>query len=118
MKTIYDKNQKLGSSQQEPSATYCAEGKLYTENMTQASIQFDAMVMTGDTKVVYQETHYKSIMLPNPVVTATASTSPTYVSNDTFVKTTRRLTGPPITNEDHYIATGGIIYSPSHFNRA
>jgi hypothetical protein len=118
MKNNVKKSVSSCSSQQEQSATYCADEKLYTSTFADLFPQFKDMVMTGDTKVVYQETHFKPIMLPNSVVTASVSISPTYVSNDTFVRTTRMLTGPPISNEDHYIATGGIIYSPSHFSRA
>lgn len=47
--------------------------------------------------------------LSNLVTTATSSTEPKYESDNTSVRTTRRLDAPPRSNEEWYIATGGIM---------
>jgi len=105
------------SSQQEQSAMYYADEKLYISTFADLSPQFKDMVMTGSTQVDYHQTQSDDGMLPNLVTTASISGTPTYVSHDTCVRKLYFLTKPPQTNEDYYFATGGIIYSPLHFNR-
>jgi hypothetical protein len=117
MKKSYVKKQQLNSFQQELSATYCADEKLYTSTFADLFPQFKDMVMTGSTQVDYQQTRSDDGMLPNPVINASIREIPTYVSDDTCVRKLYFLVKPPQTNEDYYFATGGIIYSPLHSNR-
>ena len=105
------------SSQQEQSAMYCADNNQYAPTFADIFPQFKEMVMTGSTQVDYQQTQSGDILLPNSIITASFSETPTYVSDDTCVRKLYFLNKLPQTNEDYYFATGGIIYSPLHFKR-
>ena len=117
MKKHVKKSVPLCSSQQEQSATYCADEKLYTFTFADLFPQFRDMVMTDSTQIDYHQTQSDNGMLPIPVITASISETPPYVSDDTCVRKLYFLNKPPQTNEDYYFATGGIIYSALHFNR-
>lgn len=95
---------------QELSATYQTEEIRYTQNFSCPSPLFEVVVKTKDASGIYQKTNSTN-MLQNPVVTASGSALPTYVSHDTIAEP---LTGPPQNNREHYIATRGILYSLPH----
>ena len=106
------------SSEQEQSALYYADKIQYTPTFADLFPRFKEMVMTASTRVDYHQTQSGKGMLPTPVATASGNASPSYHYDATYVRTTKRLTSTPVTNEEHYLATGGIIYSlPPHFHR-
>lgn len=90
-------------------AKYHAEQKRYIESVSFPIPQFEEPVMTSDTLEFAEETRTMN-MLSDLMANASTSEFPKYVSDSTWLPTIKRLVAPPQTPEDHYLATGGIIY--------
>ena len=114
MSNAYLKQQNPNSFQ-EQSVTYQSDEKRYEHASFSSLPRFDAMTVSDYTS---EYRHYMTTTLvPHAEADVSTSDDSLHLFRDSFVRTIRRLDKYPTNNDDHYIATGGILF-PRPFSRS